>query len=72
MEKSRKAGFGMIALVALALVAAYAIGITTQGWVFASPNAQSTTGWALNSPQPQPAIASRPLPTKSSRCSTAS
>jgi uncharacterized protein YidB (DUF937 family) len=44
MERSRKAGFGMVALVALALVAAYAVGVTTQGWVFASPNAQTSTG----------------------------
>src|SRR5437763_2724099 len=50
MERSRKAGFGLIALVALALVAAYAVGVTTQGWVFASPDAQTATGSGTQQP----------------------
>jgi hypothetical protein len=43
MERIRKPGFGLAILVASALVAAYAIGVTTQGWAFASPPAQSST-----------------------------
>jgi hypothetical protein len=50
MERSRRTGFGVAALVALALMAAFAIGATAQGWVFASPPAQTATG--SNTQQP--------------------
>lgn len=52
MERSRKTGFGLIILVVLGLVGAYAIGITTQGWAFASPHAQSTLN-AATAPEAQ-------------------
>src|SRR5438105_1598125 len=54
MERSRKAGLGLVALVALALVAAYAVGVTTQGWVFASPSAQTPPSSQSTAPSSQP------------------
>src|SRR3954469_3345345 len=53
MERSRKAGLGLLTLVALALVAAYAIGLTTQGWVFASPTAQTAPNAQSTTPNSQ-------------------
>src|SRR5437868_679118 len=44
MERSRKAGLGIIALMALALVAAYMVGATTLGGAFASSPTQTATG----------------------------
>jgi uncharacterized protein YidB (DUF937 family) len=41
METSRRSTFGLAALVALAMVAAYVLGTTAQGGAFASPTTQT-------------------------------
>ena len=50
MERSNRARFGLVALVALALAAAYMVGATTLGGAFAAPAAQTPSGSSAQQP----------------------
>src|SRR6266487_2802415 len=50
MERSNKVRFGVLALVALALMTAYMVGATTLGGAFAAPPSQTATGSSAQQP----------------------